>query len=144
MALSVDLPVHRPPGPQDPVPPRRHPSQHRVGRRAARVTIDVVEGRGIWVELDGDFVDGALDQVDARLARLAQLGFEVVVVGTDRVLSIDAVGARLLGRFVDQVRGLDGTVVIVDPHGTFEPAPAVLALAFVTRDRPGGAWWLGS
>lgn len=123
--------------------PHRHPSQHRrTILTPARLAISIVEGRGIWIELGGDLVDGSLDQVRTRFDRLAELGFDVVVVDTDEIRTIDRCGADLLGGFVDRVTERRGDVVIVDRHGIVAPAGERLTRATVTCRPPEGAWWL--
>lgn len=120
-----------------------HPSRRRSNpRRPARLTIDVVEGRGIWLELDGSLTDGSLDQVSARLERLADLGFEVVVLGARGIKAIDGAGSRLLVAFVDRVVDRCGAVVIVDPHGHVRPIADGLGRATITCEPPDGPWWL--
>lgn len=121
---------------------RRHTSHPGRGRRPARLTIDIVEGRGIRVELDGDLTDGSLDQVEARLDRLSQLGFEIIVVGTSGIRSIDHRGSGVLGTFVDRVCDGRGEVLIVDPNGAIDGTADRLARATIARDEPEGAWWL--
>lgn len=139
-----------PPRSTDARPPRperglsgQHPSRSWGHRRTpARLTIHVVEGRGIWVELDGCLTDGSLEQVALRLDRLAQLRFDVVVVGACGLRAIDHAGAALLGTFVQRVIEDRGSVVVVDPDERMRHVADALRGAVITRVPPNGAWWL--
>lgn len=142
-AVPVVLSVHLPEHPPDrDVLGNRHPSRPQRLRGPARLTITIVEGRGIWVELDGHLTHGSLQHVRARLDRLAELGFGVVVLGAGGVRSIDGDGTRLLESFVDRVCDLRGTVIIVDPDGCVRLAARRLGRATLTTIPPDGTWWL--
>ncbi len=101
-----------------------------------------MEGRGIWVEVDGCLTDGSLDHVTSRLTRLAQLKFEVVVLGVHRVQDLDEAGTRLLVTFVDRVADGGGSVLVVDPDGCTRGVAGRFVRATIASAPPAGTWWL--
>lgn len=143
-AVPVVLSVHLPeqPPPERDVLGHRHPSRPQRLRGPARLTITIVEGRGIWVELDGHLTHGSLQQVRARLDRLAELGFGVIVLGMGGIRSIDGDGTQLLASFVERVHDRRGAIIIVDPDGCIRSAARCLGRATITRVPPDGTWWL--
>lgn len=93
----------------------RGDGSRRPIRSPSVVSISVIEGRGIWLVLEGSLVAGWSDRAQERLVRLGELGFADVVVDVSALTEIDATGCEIFERFVSQVADGDGTIRVADP-----------------------------
>ena len=117
--------------------------------RSASVTIEALEGRGIWLSLHGALVDGRHDRVAARLVQLAGLGFARTVLDLGGLTAVDRAGRATVLAHVESVVAAGGHVTAVDPLGvlnTVDPdlvggAPGRLT---ITSARPAGTTWLAA
>lgn len=106
------------------------------------LTIVMIEGRGIWIELAGALVEHGCDVIASRLAQLGGLDFVVAVVDARRVTSFDEVGCACLLQFVEPIAQVGGTVHIVDPSGRLRRLVEPWPPGFVhTPEPPTGNWW---
>lgn len=106
------------------------------------LSIVTIEGRGIWIELAGAFLDGACDAVAARLAQLGGLAFTVAVMDVRRLDALDDVGSRSILQFVEPIVEARGRVHVVDPGGRVVELVDRWRSGIVhTGEPPSGNWW---
>jgi hypothetical protein len=145
VALLVKLrqPSHATPlRPDDPAAPAASVSAVEPSEAPPILSIVTIEGRGIWIELAGAYLDGACDAVAARLAQLGGLAFTVAVLDVRRLDALDDVGSRSILQFVEPIVEARGRVHVVDPEGRAGDLvdswwPGIVHIG----EPPSGTWW---
>ena len=121
------------------------PSERTIGAQplpAATLTIARLEGRGIWIELNGKLIGGQCVGVASRLERLAELAFGVVIIDTRRVSAIDRVGIVVLTDFVHRLFDGGGSIHAIDPNHIWQPIVDRHPPGLTTSpDPPSENWW---
>ena len=119
--------------------------------RSATVTIEALEGRGIWLSVHGALVERHLERVDARLARLARLGFATTVLDLGGLSAVDRAGRAAVLAHLERVVAAGGHVVAVDPLGVLDAVdpdrvgdPHGPGRLTITSARPVGTTWLAA
>lgn len=108
----------------------------------AWLSIDVLEGQGVWLTLDGPLIDGSTDQVASRLYQLARLGFQTMIIDVTNITDIDDTMVTLLRDTVQEVHRRDGIVILIDPTNIASAlANQPGAGCCVVRYPPTGTWW---